>query len=201
MRVEMIGLPGAGKTTIRNAIRLPVEGKGAVPLRALRWDAHFLSAAWNILALAAKTRPFSGRRLTRAFNAAVLLRHYQPTAKVIVLDQGIVQKLWSILADAESYPEERLAACLSALVPFAPDHLVWVQTPLHTAVDRIVARSAGNSRYDRRPPGEIKDALAQRAALLRAIANGYAKACARTITELDGAAEPGANAARIELLL
>ncbi len=69
---------------------------------------EILRAGWNILALAITTRPFRFKRFKRAFNLILFLRHYEHRGLVILLDQGIVQKIWSILADANAHSNNRL---------------------------------------------------------------------------------------------
>jgi hypothetical protein len=199
--IELVSLPGAGKTTICNALTLAVATKGSVPLRALRPTAPFLSAFWQLMKLALGARPLRLNRLKRAFNAAVLLRHYQPASLSIVLDQGTVQKLWSILADAENYSQRQLDVTVRALVPFAPDHLVWIETPLDLALERLAARVGGNSRYDGLTPEKARSLLAQRAGLLKALAERLSTAGNSQLLVLDGEQPARANARTIEALL
>jgi hypothetical protein len=199
--IELVSLPGAGKTTICNALTLAVATKGSVPLHALRPSAAFFNVFWQLMKLALGTRPLRLNRLKRAFNTAILLRHYQPTSQPIVLDQGTVQKLWSILADAENYSQRQLDATVKALAPFAPGHLVWIETPLDLALERLAARVGGNSRYDRLPPENARSLLAQRAGLLKALAERLSTAGNRQLLVLDGAQPARVNARAIEALL
>lgn len=201
MIVECAGLPGGGKTTICRQVEVPHGGKGAVALPALRVDRALLRAAWHILALCFGARPFRLNRLKRGFNLVVFLRHYQHPGKVLLLDQGQVQKLWSILADAEVYSAARLKRVLASLTAFAPGHVVWVDTPLDMAVQRMAARGGGNSRYDGLPPDEVTAQLMIRSALLRTIAGDYCRVTGAPLTTLDGRLPPDRNAARIAELL
>jgi thymidylate kinase len=200
MVIEMAGLPGSGKTTIARALAHPMGGKGAVPLFDLRLSMAWLRAMWQLLWLAASARPFRFNRLKRAINTALLLRHYQPHGRDILLDQGTVQKLWSILASARSFPQIRLDNALAALVAFAPDHLVWVDTPLDQAIARMGGRTGGKSRYDRLPPDIAHEKLVKRAALLKDIAQRYAAASGRHLITLDGQDPAALNARKLEEL-
>lgn len=165
MIVECVGLPGAGKTTICGRVSVPYGKKGAVPLSALRIDRAWLRAAWHVLLLSLGARPISLNRLKRGFNLMVFLRHYQDRRRTILLDQGLVQKLWSLLVDAEFSPS-RLDRVLQGLRPFAPDRLVFIATPVNLAAQRIGARRHGNSRLDGLPRGEAEPRLAATAGLL-----------------------------------
>lgn len=201
MIVEFAGLPGAGKTTICNLVSEPHGGKGAVPLTALRPSFEILRAGWNILALALTTRPFRFERLKRTFNLIVFLRHYEHRGLVILLDQGIVQKIWSILADANYHSSERRRQVMASLLPFAPDWVVWLETPLDAATSRLVARADGNSRYDSLAPDEALKQLAERRALLRSVVEEFCKTVDASLLEIDGTLPAGSNAARIDALL
>lgn len=201
MIVELAGLPGGGKTTICGLVASPHGGKGAVPLHGLRLDAALLGVAWQVLALFATTRPLSFNRLKRAFNLVVFLRHYQDRTRCILLDQGQVQKLWSMVCDANHFSPSRLHRVLAALRPLAPDRLVWVETPATVAAARVAGRNHGNSRYDGLATAEVDRQLSARGSLLRNIAEQYAKTTGTTLIILDGTEPPAANAERIAALL
>ena len=200
MIVECAGLPGAGKTTICKLVSELHGRKGAVPLKAMRPSREILRAGWNILALVLTTRPFRFERLKRAFNLIVFLRHYEHHGLVILLDQGIVQKIWSILADTNDHSSKRLQLVMASLVPFAPSWVVWLETPLDSAVKRLSARGDGTSRYDGLPSDEILLQLKSRSALLRSLAEQFCKTVGAGLLEIDGTFPPAANAARIDAL-
>ena len=164
MIVECTGLPGAGKTTVCKLVSVPHGGKGAVPLAAMRPNINMLRAGRHILTLSLTVRPFRLKRLKRAFNLIVFLRHYEHRDLVILLDQGIVQKIWSIMADANAHSSERLRRVMASLLPFAPDWVVWLETPLAAAAQRLHARVEGNSRYDILPPDVVLRHLTARQA-------------------------------------
>lgn len=200
MIVECAGLPGAGKTTVCKLVSEPHGSKGAVPLTALRPHKEILRAGWNILALSLTIRPFRFKRLKRAFNLIVFLRHYEHRGLVILLDQGIVQKIWSIMADANDHSSERLQRVMASLLPFAPSWVVWLETPLDSAVKRLGAREEGNSRYDGLPPDEALLQLKARCLLLRSLAEQFCKTVDAGLLEIDGTLAPAANAKRIDAL-
>ena len=200
MIVECAGLPGAGKTTVCKLVSESHGSKGAVPLTAMRPSMEILRASWNILALALTTQPFRFKRLKRAFNLIVFLRHYEHRGLVILLDQGIVQKIWSILADANDHSSNRLQRVMASLVPFAPSWVVWLETPLDFAVKRLDARGDGTSRYDGLPSDKALLQLKSRRALLRSLAEQFCKTVDTGLLEIDGTLPPAANAARIDAL-
>lgn len=201
MIIECVGLPGAGKTTICCLVTAPHGKKGAVPVSASKIDTASLRAAWHIVLLSLSARPISFDRLKRGFNLVVFLRHYRAREQTILLDQGLVQKLWSLLLDASHYSAARLDNVLKSLQPFAPDHLLWIVTPVHVAAGRIAGRSHGNSRVDGLTPQEAETRLATTAELLDMLVARFAAATGVNVLDIDGGAPPEANAARIDGLL
>lgn len=200
MIIECAGLPGAGKTTICRLVKHPHGGKSSVPLSALRPSGAMLRVAWQIFLLSATARPLQLKRLKRGFNLTVFLRHYLDHDRDVLLDQGVVQKLWSMLADAEAWPAERLRAVLQNLRPFAPDHVVWLETPLEMAAARMASRSGGRSRYDGLNPQQATAILLQRAGLLEMLARDFSAETGARLVVFDGLQDPAVNAARIDAL-
>jgi thymidylate kinase len=201
MIVECTGLPGSGKTTICNLVTLPYGKKGSVQLRDTRLNSALVRASWNILLLCCATRPFRINRLKRGLNLVVFLRHYQHRERAILLDQGQVQKLWSILSDANSHSSRRLQKLMASLKPFAPDVVIWVETPVAEAVERVGARTHGISRYDGLSSEIAHAQLSARAKLLQYLAIQYCSITATELQQLDGMLAPEENARKINMIL
>jgi len=201
MIVEMAGLPGSGKTTICRAVSVPYADKRSVPLWRLapRWGV--LRAAVWIAALALSARPVTMDRFRRARKFIFFLRMYQGHEPVVLLDQGIVQKIWSLLAGAEKCQWWYADRLMEALVPFRPDWLVWVNVPTDVAVARISGRSHGTSRYDGLPAGEARALLDERGGLFRQVFDCYAERAGVPVLEVDGERPVEENARKIEALL
>ncbi len=200
MIIECVGLPGAGKTTVCKMVSEPHGGKGVVPLTAVRPSRAVVEAAWHIFALSLTTRPFDLKRLTRAFNLVLFLRHYEHRDLMILLDQGMVQKVWSILADSTHHSSQRLDRAIASLLPFAPDWVVWLETPPDAAARRLGVRVGGNSRYDALRPDEVLQQFTSRQALLRELAERFCNKGHVRLLEIDGTQSAKANAARIDAL-
>jgi thymidylate kinase len=200
MIIECVGLPGAGKTTVCEMVSELHGGKGAVPLTAVRPNRVVLEAAWHIFALCLTTRPFDLKRLKRAFNLVLFLRHYEHRDLMILLDQGIVQKVWSILADSAHYSSQRLDRVIASLLPFAPDWVVWLETPPDAATRRLGERVGGNSRYDTLRPDEVLRQFANRQTLLRKLTEQFCNTWRVRLLEIDGTQPAEANAVSIDAL-
>lgn len=201
MIVECVGLPGAGKTTVCGRVSVPHGKKGAVPLSALRIDTALLRAAWHIFLLSLSAKPFSFNRLKRGFNLAVFLRHYQTREQTILLDQGIVQKLWSILLDTGQFSSVRMDNVVRSLRPFAPDCVVWLRVPVSIALERLVRRVAANSRFDRLEAAQAEAALLRNAVLLEDLITRFPLATGAMLYQLDGMADAVDNAACLDTMI
>ncbi len=157
--IEMAGLPGAGKTSLVE--RLPVQHAGYKAGRPLR--GKFFRPAWRVatasLRLALSIRPFSFYYLLRAAMLVAALPSYRQTREqILVMDQGLVQKVWSMIIETQNYSPFLLEGLVKALAPFAADYLVWVSVSPSRAAERIAGRSHGNSRFD----GLQREAISKR---------------------------------------
>jgi len=201
MIVECAGLPGSGKTTICNLATLPHGKKGSVQLQGIRLDSALVQTSWKVLLLCCETRPFTIDRLRRGINLVAFLRHYQHRERAILLDQGQVQKLWSILSGADRYPSLRLQEVIASLRPFAPDVVIWVETPVAVAVERVGKRTHGASRYDGLSSETAHAQLSARADLLKDLAKQYCSATKTRFHQLDGTLAPTENALKVDTIL
>jgi hypothetical protein len=200
MIVECAGLPGGGKTTICNLVAQPHGKRGAIRIWEILMNPALFKAAWKILLLCCVARPFAIGRLKRGAKMVLFLRHYQYRERAILLDQGQIQKIWSILVDAEDYSSKRVQDVMAALKSFAPDCVIWVETPVALAADRVIARTHGKSRYDRLSPESTQALLSARADLLRDFAQQYCLATQTKFIQLNGVLSPKVNAMEIDAL-
>jgi hypothetical protein len=143
MVIELTGLPGAGKTTICLEITTPHRNKKSIPLSKLRLWPDAMPFVFTLFLLCASARPIRSSRWIRALNVVALMRCYRPCDLPVVLDQGLIQKIWSILLDADTYSRPLLLITIWRIKPFAPLFVVRVETPLVEAAARISLRSHG----------------------------------------------------------
>ena len=199
--IELAGLPGAGKTSLTDRVRLPHLGRrdiGVVnlPLRRETWR-----VARAAMMLALTIRPWKPGYLLRAIKLVLALRSYGPLDHdLVIMDQGLVQKMWSFIIESRSYPEQRLEELVDALTPFAADHLVWIAVPHELAAQRIAGRTGGNSRFDGQDAATIAQRLADLERPYRTLVEMFRKKSGMSVLSLDGEAILKDNAARIEAL-
>jgi AAA domain len=173
MLIEFFGLPGAGKSTMSRQVAAILLTRGIAldeitydlaqgwrgPGRRLaklvhlaRYTAAHPSQAASCLARIVATRQTTAMDLGKSlfnglFIASVAARR-RSTSRVMLLDQGVAQALWSIGFAA------RREAWLDLLLPrdrriiHAPDLIVQVRAGLRTIEDRLRARERRVSRLE-----------------------------------------------------
>jgi hypothetical protein len=201
MVIELAGLPGAGKTTICRQITVPHRRKDSVPLSELRIWPDAVPFAWYLFLLCLSARPIRWSRWKRGINVLALLRCYRPHSIPVVLDQGLVQKIWSILLDAEIYSKPLLIRVIKNVKPFAPQYLVHVETPIEAAALRVSLRSHGNSRFDCLSREEITISLKKKERLLNELRHMYQLYTGVRVLGLDGRDPAEHNSFKIDRLL
>lgn len=174
--VEFAGLPGAGKTALSHAVagRLRERGIPVTELRALYPDtssgARIRKMAWALRGIL--RRPGDAYRGARAVWASgqrslvdalkvlhnllfvsALMWGSGSRERVLLLDQGIVQALWSIGYSARDGAFAGIVEGLRARLP-RPDLVVIVEASPHTAAHRLATRPSGGSRLERQAAGD-----------------------------------------------
>jgi thymidylate kinase len=151
--VELAGLPGAGKTTLEQAIALPHISRDGLSV----WKTPRSQAALKVLRLAlrlARSTPPRRIALRRAFALYFMLRASAAEANaLVILDQGLMQKVWSLVVERRVWPAAALEDLAKATAPFMADAVIWLDAPSELAAARIAGRTNGTSRYDN-PAGQ-----------------------------------------------
>jgi thymidylate kinase len=199
--IEFVGVPGSGKSTIARAFRplLPNALGLQLPRAAFRGSPVLLAHA---AALLMSLRPFRANDIHRMVRIVEAQRVYaQPLSAPLLLEQGLIQRLWAILADRESYSESRLDSLIGVMAKAPPDIIVRVNTPYAVAASRIQARSVGNSRYERLAEAEIIARLGPADAIYDRLVGLYRRHAAAAIIDVAGTDPVEHNVARIAAFL
>jgi hypothetical protein len=200
--IELVGLPGAGKSSIARAVQVKHLGRGDFGIWEVRWGRSVNRLLIAALQLALSVRPLSVARIVRAFKLVVFVRHYRRHSHLpVIMDQGLTQKLWSMLAETREYSLPMLTTTIQRLAPFAADHLVWIEIPVNVAAERIAKRTGGNSRFDGHLPDEISDRLAEEGGLYKTILELFERHAGCHVLSLRGEDPVAFNAALIAKLL
>lgn len=195
--IEFVGLPGSGKSTITRA--LPQDWPTSrntdpppLPLSRRLW--LYRHAAAFMLSL----RPLHWKDVDRLARLAAELRFYERAAAgPLVIDQGMIQKLWSILLDRRGYSRAALERLVAALAPSSADLVVRLATPPELAAERLLARNGGNSRLQKRPEHEMKSGLAAGQALYAMLMELHRRHATSRVIELSGTEPVEASAATV----
>lgn len=177
--IEMTGLPGAGKTTLSNAIIAKLKEKGFCipdseflrkkrsfklthPSKVIKYLHFFIFCLqeWDwviaVLKYSHQMKPFKRDRLKFSF---VFLRTYYFLQRIInekkyydwiVLEEGLIQNLWAITIYGNSTKNLKpLLTLLKMIKKELPFVVIDVQIDVPTAINRIKNRSYGSGRFDR----------------------------------------------------
>lgn len=198
--IEFFGVPGSGKTTLAT---LTARQCG---LRT-RSD---LSASWNKQSAAKKFTQIFGSYLDVPCNAAAVrfavkakLRYPESIFRFgrllakrkwvtsqsdsLMLDQGFLQDLWSILCSArQSRPDMRaLSDLIACLYKGIEPRILVLEVDAQCAARRISKRKHGDSRLDGLPEEVVSERLVSSAAILEAIIRA-AQTTGLRIDKIDG---------------
>lgn len=200
--VELVGLPGSGKTTVATAVARVLAARGIQSLdrRALANGGHgrfrayadaaryHLSNAGSVAAalqLAWSVRPRARDAAAHALRIADWAHRLARVAAgphdLVVLDHGVVQTAWSSVLTAVEWDGRALGAAVrhgleSADATYA---LVHLELDAETALARLRGRVNGRSRLDAMADAEARAVLASGAPKLRQLVD-YAVALTGT---------------------
>ena len=195
--IEFAGLPGAGKSTITRGFRpLMGETRGPQVPPFSRRASPMLYAAAASFFLSLRPLGFNDAhrclKLIEAYNA-----YRYGLGAPLLLEQGLIQRLWSTLADRMEYKPEKLEAFVHRLAEAPPDVIVWVKTKPEVAAQRILQRPRGNSRYERMAAPEIIAKLGTAGQVYETLIGLYRRHPAAAILELSGEDPVDENVARV----
>ncbi len=194
--IEFLGIPGAGKTTLASAVAEELRGRGYSchlslsddPPRRRGLRARILHVKKIVWALAAdprlgscllvfvlRTRPRSLPRISRMGSFIRLMdgafrRSRRGPERYVVLDQGLLQAIWSIALFGTPPPQSSLRALLRVLHARYPVGAVVVDVEPGLAWERLVTRPVAKSRIERAGRGDLMTALNTYAPYFREIA-------------------------------
>ena len=180
--VEFVGLPGAGKTTVFHPVvsQLITEGTLLVARNEILqqwqktdWANKIWQLApsnlnqWNILiqalGLALRVKPLTSQSFLKAGKVFSNLKRIDSTicyqrAPLIVLDQGLLQEIWSVGITGNPPSTEHLMPVLTSLFQSRSIAVVYFKIDVETAGDRLQSRPTKGSRFDWMQP-EVSSAL------------------------------------------
>lgn len=220
--VELVGLPGAGKSTVARAAANQLRSAGVLvaeddlpPLtgiaRIQRYArfASFCARHPRLVGAVARytlaVRPWSLARLrfafgvlTHAFGAVEARRRHG----IVLLSQGMLQAAWSIAVNG-TLPNARVVeALVDALMPaYEGGAIVHVDVDPAQAAARIAARGGGGSRFDGLSEAEALARLRPLSRHLATILDSATDRASCALLRVDGCSPPEENAAAVAALV
>jgi hypothetical protein len=182
--VELFGVPGAGKTTLSRLAALEIDAVSRHELSAL-WKKQsvfrtagglaraFLNFDRLLLALrfAGEARLWNRESLWRLLRLLTKSQAMRSKCDRVLLDQGLLQELWSALAAAGRHevPSSVLVSLIRSLYDGIDARILYVEIGVEGALQRIAARRDGHSRLDGLWRDELRNELVRSTELARRI--------------------------------
>jgi hypothetical protein len=218
--VEFVGLPGAGKTTVFHPVvsQLAADGISLVTRDEIlqQWQKKtWVRKIWQLmpgsqnhfsiliqaLELALQVKPRTRQSFSKAGKIFSNLKRIDSTIRhrrypLIVLDQGLLQEIWSVGITGSPPSATQIMPVLTSLSRSRSLAVVHFQIDIETARDRLQSRSSQSSRLDLMQPEAAAALLCGYAPYLQDILD-----CARSlnipILQIDGSLPVEAKAETI----
>lgn len=209
--VELFALPGAGKTTVVEAARQ----RACITTRkdlsaqwgsrsAMRRISHVARSFGNSARVATAARFGRDAPIATPEGLFRLMRLVAKTdwlasrSGALLLDQGFLQDLWSILLAGKAVRSDPLliAPLIRTAYHGIDATIVAIDVDPEVAATRILERQHGDSRFDGLPEAELRDALRSASGLHDRILEA-AKLAGLPVIGVDGAVPPQQIADRL----
>jgi thymidylate kinase len=187
---ELVGLPGSGKTTAaahivqamrsegwscgdRSSLRSGSRSRALSRVRRIEFHLRNPSHLAAALRFGSSVRPMNIASLTRAYRVSNWAYGISPAQTRgwdrIVLDQGVLQELWSVTISGTRWSAAALDAILRTVLRDADISLalVYLDVSPEVAFERLRRRAPTSSRFDHMAPIEARALLSRHADDLR----------------------------------
>jgi thymidylate kinase len=205
--LERLGLRCYGNESLvdRNVVRrrksTRLSGKTRTLGRLVRGGVRHGRIALELARCIARTRSVSRAGLSRAASVLVLLDRIESipagSYDLVVLDQGLVQYIWSIFIAGDLPPDRDLRRLLAAIFSDVRVAVIFVQVDIDDAVSRIGARETQASRFDDLPAPQAREYLSAYGAVFDKIRCWSAKTPGVCSLDIDGSRPVSRNVARV----
>ena len=170
--VELVGLPGAGKTTISQQVALKLRERGLQivsrdeilnqwkqknllqkALQLLPDNLNHWHILINSLAFAFEVKPINLQSFSKAVKIFTNVSRNDAVARsqeceIILLDQGLLQETWSVSITGSPPQTKYLKRELTPLFDNRSTIILYCQIDIDTALHRVQNRQTMTSRFD-----------------------------------------------------
>jgi adenylate kinase family enzyme len=207
--VEFVGLPGAGKTTVSQQVVSKLSDRG-LPLisrseilkqwhqentsqklfKLFPYNLNDLSVLFHSFLLATQVKPINLQSFIQAGKVFSNVKRNDTVVRagdrqIILLDQGLLQEIWSVALTGTVPPMACLKREMTSLFHKRSMVFVYFKVDIDTAVSRIKTRATMNSCFDRMDSRRAYLSLLEYHPYLQEIID-YAKTLGMTVLEIDG---------------
>ncbi|MGZ2411658.1 dephospho-CoA kinase [Sphingomonas sp. F9_3S_D5_B_2] len=198
--IELFGLPGCGKSLVAERICSlhDIRSRSDLStswqeLRRIEKARHLAASFADISSDAAIAQLVGGERIATKRPLKRTARLLAKSAWLraqrgrLLLDQGFLQDLWSILYSADRMAPDagRIARVISRLYLGTDTHVVFIDVPRRCSAERVAQRTHGDSRLDGLGQTEILARLDRSARIPDAIIEAAGRA-GLTVHRVDG---------------
>ena len=206
--VELVGLPGAGKTTISKQIALKLreqnlqivsrdeilrrwqqENVFQKAIQLLPNNLNYWEILINSLAFSLQVKPINQQSFSRATKIFTNLRRNDLVTRskdceIILLDQGVLQEIWSASITGSPPHTKYLKREMTPLFHNRSMAIIYCQIDIDSSLHRIQNRTTMKSRFDLMDSTTAYSLLKKYSSYLQEIVN-CARTCEIPILELD----------------
>jgi thymidylate kinase len=188
-------------TAVRRPKSRHISGKFRTLLRFTFSGLRYRRVAVELFRCMAHTRSLSPASLNRAAGLLILLGRVRsaPDGRydLVLLDQGLIQYIWSIFVTGELPSDRDLHRLLAAILEEVSLAVIFVDIGIDTAAQRIRERETMSSRFDEFSTPRVQEYLSRNTIVFEKIRCWISELSRAASLDVDGSRPVNRNVRRI----